>query len=316
MCHGKYCGGPCACFLGQGRLIRLPGLVGLRYAETALFTSLAMLAFAANSVLCRLALGEGTIDAGSFTVIRLLAGALTLSLIVIVRSGGEPVSSRGSQSAALMLFLYAAAFSWSYISLDTATGALVLFATVQVTMVLATWLAGNRISRIEWAGLFAAMLGFGILLLPGASAPSLSGLALMVVAGVAWARYTLHGRAVGNPLQDTAFNFLRTLPVVILFAVPVVLLTDISMSARGIALAVSSGAVASGVGYAIWYRALGGLTALQAGVVQLSVPVIAALGGILLVSETPDARLVVASVIVLGGIALVFVGRERGGEAQ
>lgn len=286
-----------------------PGKPGVN-PGTALFTTLAMVAFAANSVLCRLALGANTIDPGSFTVVRLLSGALVLSLILAVRLRGGLSGSTGSWRAAFMLFLYAAAFSWSYVSLETATGALVLFGTVQLTMLIHSVATGVRISRLELTGLLLAMAGFILLLLPGVSAPPLSGFLLMVIAGIAWGGYTLLGRTVTAPLEDTAFNFLRTAPMVLVLSVLALLFTNVSLSMNGVLLAVLSGALASGIGYAIWYRALNGLSSLQAGVVQLTVPVIAAAGGVVWVAETPGTRLVVSSVVVLGGIAMVFMGRD------
>jgi drug/metabolite transporter (DMT)-like permease len=280
---------------------------GRHMVKTLVFTVLALLAFAANSVLCRMALGARNIDAAGFTVIRLLAGAIVLWAILSVSRGSRLAGSRGSWSAAAMLFLYAAAFSYAYMTLDTGTGALILFGSVQLTMVLLSLLGGTRLHPTEWAGITIAFSGLVYLLLPGATAPSPVGFVLMAVAGTAWGIYTLKGRGSGNPLADTTWNFVRTLPLVLVLAI--VALQAMHYSSRGILLAILSGAIASGVGYTIWYNALRGLSATQAAVVQLSVPVIAALGGVLFMSETITLRLLLASALTLGGILLVVSGR-------
>jgi drug/metabolite transporter (DMT)-like permease len=275
--------------------------------KTFAFTTLALIAFAANSVLCRMALGENSIDAPSFTAIRLLAGALTLFLILNLTSGAKHTASKGSWYSGAMLFLYAVTFSFAYITLDTGTGALILFASVQMTMIILSIVSGNRLHVTEWLGVFIAFTGFVYLVLPGITTPSLTGFLLMTVAGIAWGIYTLNGRGSNYPLADTAYNFIRTVPfVLILVAISVY---DAQLSARGIVLAILSGAIASGMGYTIWYIALGGLSATQAAVVQLSVPVIAALGGVLFVSETITLRLTLSTALILGGILLVVLGR-------
>ncbi|GGK70291.1 DMT family transporter [Amphritea balenae] len=285
--------------------------------RTILFTSIALLAFAGNSVLCRLALGEQSIDAGSFTVIRLLSGIITLTLLWYF-SGmlSEPKSKhkqvaipagRGSWSAALMLFIYAITFSYAYISLDTGTGALILFGAVQITMILVNWIKGGRLRWPEWLGLFLAFGGFVYLLAPLLSTPSVSGFLLMTASGIAWGLYTLKGRSSQRPLADTHFNFLRTLPLLLISML--FLLDSGYLTVNGIVLAVLSGSLASGVGYAIWYLALNGLSAVQAAVLQLLVPVIAALGGVVFAAEEISLRLIIASLMVLGGILLVVLGR-------
>lgn len=286
--------------------------------STVGFTLFALVAFAANSVLCRLALGEQSIDAGSFTVIRLLAGILTLLVIWYLsqrETSPQPrqPSQQGSWRAAGLLFLYAITFSYAYISLETGTGALILFGMVQITMVVTSLLKGQRLCWLEWFGLVLAFVGFIYLLAPSITTPELTGFILMMIAGLAWAGYTLLGKGSVSPLGDTCFNFFRTLPLVI--ATLLWVIADAHLSSRGVLLAIASGALASGLGYAIWYRALRGLSAIQAGVVQLLVPVIATLGGVLFAAEPITLRLGVAGLMVLGGILLVLLGRhayERG----
>ncbi len=289
--------------------------------STILYTAFALLAFAGNSVLCRLALGEQSIDAGSFTVIRLLSGISVLSLLWYLsqkrRSGSnnnaenqpEKQVGRGSWSAALMLFIYALGFSYAYVTLDTGTGALILFGAVQITMILMSLLRGTRLLWIEWLGLILAFGGFVYLLKPVINTPSFLGFILMTAAGIAWGIYTLKGRGSVNPLADTHFNFLRTLPLVSVTLILTLLFGQVLLTPGGVLLAVLSGGVASGIGYAVWYRALGGLSAVQAAVLQLLVPVIATVGGVLFTDEAISIRLMIAALLVLGGILLVVVGR-------
>lgn len=285
-----------------------PGSISINNViKTSVFTALALIAFAANSVLCRLALGEETIDAASFTVIRLLSGALVLLAILAFSNDKEASASKGSWSASLMLFVYAVAFSFAYISLDTGTGALILFGSVQITMILLSLVSGNRLHLSEWVGVIIAFTGFVYLILPEVTSPSVMGFLLMIAAGIAWGMYTLKGRGSDHPLKDTAYNFLRTIPLVIILLV--ITIQDAHYSAAGVLLAVLSGGIASGIGYTIWYIALGGLSTTQAAVVQLSVPVIAAFGGVLFVSEAITARLTLSASMVLGGILLVVLGR-------
>jgi drug/metabolite transporter (DMT)-like permease len=275
--------------------------------KTLIFTSLALIAFAANSVLCRLALGDKTIDASSFTAIRLLSGAIVLLLITGISSNKSNATTKGSWSASLMLFLYAITFSFAYITLDTGTGALILFGSVQITMILLSLISGNRLHIIEWTGITISFSGFVYLILPGVSTPSTTGFLLMTTAGIAWGIYTLKGRGSINPLMDTAYNFFRTIPLVIILAI--VTLQNAQYSFEGIVLAVLSGGIASGIGYAIWYVALGGLSSTQAAVVQLLVPVIAAFGGVIFVSEVVTLRLTISATMILGGILMVVLGR-------
>ncbi len=276
-------------------------------AKTVSYTLFALVAFAANSVLCRMALGESTIDASSFTVLRLLSGIVLLMVVLKLTADKESTSAKGSWVSALMLFIYVIAFSFAYISLDTGTGALVLFGAVQITMILISVISGNRLHISEWLGVLIAFTGFVYLVLPRVTTPSFLGFVLMTAAGIAWGIYTLRGRSSMYPLGDTAFNFARTTPLVI--ALALIAIPTIQLSSEGIILAVMSGTVASGIGYTVWYIALGGLSATEAAVVQLSVPVIAAIGGILFVSEAITVRLVFAAVMILGGILTVVLGR-------
>jgi Predicted permease, DMT superfamily len=277
--------------------------------KTVILTGMALVAFAANSVLCRLALGEGAIDASSFTTIRLLSGALALFVIISIANDrrSQDITSKGSWLASLMLFIYAATFSYAYLSLDTGTGALILFGSVQITMILLTVIGGTRIEVAEWAGLCIAFAGFIYLILPGVSAPSMRGFILMTLAGVAWGSYTLLGQRSENPLLDTSYNFFRTVPLVVLLTL--LTLKQASLSTEGIVLALTSGVITSGIGYTIWYIVLRNLSSTQAAVLQLSVPVIAAGGGVLFVFEAITPRLLIASILVLGGILMVIMGK-------
>ncbi|WP_299880830.1 DMT family transporter [uncultured Cocleimonas sp.] len=277
--------------------------------KTILLTVLALIAFAGNSVLCRLALNDDVIDAASFTSIRLLSGIIFLLILVAIRTKGEVNLKNGNWLSAVLLFLYAIAFSYSYISLDTGIGALILFGTVQVTMIMAGFLKGHRLTLIEWLGLFIAFSGLIVLLMPGASAPSLLGFGLMVISGIAWALYTLAGKGAKNPLLDTANNFLRTLPFVLLLTV--LTFNNAQISNQGIFLAILSGSVTSGLGYAIWYSALAGLHVTQAAIIQLTVPIIAAIGGLLFSNEVITSKLIISSMLVLGGVLLVIVGKKK-----
>lgn len=275
--------------------------------KTVSYTFFALVAFAANSVLCRMALGENTIDASSFTVVRLLSGTVTLIVVLKLAADKDSTSTKGSWVSALMLFLYAIAFSFAYISLDIGTGALVLFGTVQITMIFINVISGNKLHISEWLGVLLAFTGFVYLVLPRVTTPSFLGFVLMTAAGMAWGIYTLRGGRSMHPLADTAFNFTRTTPLVIVLAL--IAMPTIRLSFEGIILAVMSGAVASGIGYTVWYIALSGLSATEAAVVQLSVPVIAAIGGIVFLSEAIAVRLICAAAMILGGILIVVLGR-------
>lgn len=269
-------------------------------------TGLAMVAFAGNSLLCRAALKGTAIDAASFTSLRLLSGALMLWLIVALRRSDR--EGQGSWLSGLWLFAYAAAFSFAYLSLTAATGALLLFAAVQVTMIGHGLWAGERLRPVQWLGVCLAIGGLVGLLLPGVSAPPALGAGLMVLAGVAWGFYSLRGRRGGDATRVTAGNFRYAVPFALLLSVLTASQSSIDPAGAGYALA--SGVLASGLGYAIWYTALPLLKAASAATVQLSVPVIAASGGVLLLGEPLGWRLVLASLAVLGGIALVILERR------
>ena len=274
-----------------------------------LLTCIAMLAFAGNSLLCRLALRETDIDAASFTAIRLLCGAVTLWVLLKLRQTKQPMA--GNWPGALALFTYAAAFSFAYLQLDTGIGALQLFGAVQLSMLLWGLLRGERLGTAASLGTALATAGLLALLLPGASAPPLLAALLMLLAGVAWGAYSLLGRGLGDPLAVTAGNFLRAAPLAIVLALA--LLPQLDWDGPGLLYALLSGALTSGVGYAIWYSALPGLRASQAATVQLSVPILAALGGSLLLNEALSLRLMLSAAAVLGGIALVLSAKQRAG---
>jgi drug/metabolite transporter (DMT)-like permease len=275
--------------------------------RTLALTVFTMVAFASNSILCRLALGAGSIDPASFTTLRIASGAVTLVLIAsLSRRRARP---GGGWASAFFLFLYAIAFSLAYISLSAGTGALILFGCVQATMLGAALRSGERPGALQWTGLVIALGGLAFLTAPGLTAPAPAGSALMATAGVAWGVYTLRGRSGQDPLAATARNFSRAVPFAL--AVSLVLLGKRDISARGAVLAVASGALASGIGYVVWYAALRGLTATRAATVQLSVPVLAALGGVMFLSEVLTARLAVSAVLILGGVALALAGRMR-----
>jgi drug/metabolite transporter (DMT)-like permease len=274
---------------------------------TALWTAGALLAFAANSVLCRLALGAASIDAASFSTVRLGSGALTLTLLGAAAGKGS-ARQRGSWTSAAMLFAYAVAFSFAYRTLSAASGALILFGAVQATMILAALGSGERPHFLEWLGLLLAVSGLVYLVSPGLSAQSPSGSALMGLAGISWGIYSLRGRRAGDPLADTGGNFVRALPLAA--AVSCATLPHAHLSGEGVLLAAVSGALASGLGYVVWYAALRGLTATRAATVQLAVPAIAALGGVLFLSERVSVRLLLAAALILGGVGLAVASRR------
>lgn len=278
-------------------------------ARTIVLTAVAMVAFAANSVFCRLALAHTAMDPAAFTLVRIGSGAMVLCALALLSGRGHRIA--GSWPAALALFIYAACFSFAYVSLAAATGALLLFGAVQATMIVRGLLTGERLTMVQWSGFAAALGGLVVLLLPGATAPVPVGAALMVMAGIAWGAYSLLGRRFADPLGATAGNFLRALPMALVPAVVMALAGGASWDATGVIHAVLSGGLASGIGYALWYAALPGLNAARAASVQLSVPVITASGAVLLLGEPLSLRLVLASVAVLGGIALVVRGRLR-----
>lgn len=272
----------------------------------AAITTLAMIAFAGNSLLCRAALKATQIDAATFTTVRIASGAVILWLIVRMRPG--VAAGSGTWASAFWLFAYAAGFSFAYITLTAATGALLLFGAVQATMMgYALW-KGERWKPIQVAGLAAAFAGLAGLLLPGASAPSPFGAALMIFAGISWGIYSLRGRGAGDATRVTAGNFARAVPFAIV--VSLAMLGGLSIDWMGVGYAIASGAIASGIGYAIWYTALPHLRAGTAATVQLSVPVIAAVGGVPLLGEPITIRLLACSAAILGGIAVVIAARR------
>ena len=275
--------------------------------RTAAATTVALIAFASNSILCRLALAPGAIDAASFTTVRLVSGAATL-LLISVSTGRANRRGAGNWMSGAMLFIYAVCFSLAYIDLSIATGALILFCAVQLTMIITAIATGERPQPLQWFGLLAALGGFLYLVSPGLEAPSPLGSVLMTVSGVAWGIYTLRGRGSSDPISATTDNFVRAVPFILI--VGAVMLRDAHATTRGVILAVVSGALTSGIGYVIWYAALRGLTATRAATVQLTVPLIAALGGLLFMSEAVSLRLVVATATILGGVGLVLAGRE------
>jgi drug/metabolite transporter (DMT)-like permease len=279
----------------------------MSYGRIIALTAAAMVAFAGNSLLCRQALTHTGIDAASFTTVRLMSGALMLWLIVRVRGGN--CQGGGSWLSALALFAYAAGFSFAYMSLPAATGALLLFGAVQATMIGYGLWTGERLLKLQFFGLVLALVGLVGLMLPGLSSPPLFGSMLMLGAGIAWGIYSLRGKGVGDPARETAGNFLRAIPITA--ALSILMLNGSSLDAAGIWYALLSGALASGIGYVVWYTALPALKATNAATVQLSVPVIAALGGVVFLSEPITGRLVLASFAILGGIALVTSRNSR-----
>ena len=273
-----------------------------------LLTAMSMAAFAGNSLLCRLALKETGIDAASFTAIRLVSGALVLWAVARSTRGAQ--AGHGNWLSALALFSYAACFSFAYVSLPTGTGALLLFGAVQALMIGYGIWSGERLRPLQLAGLALAFGGLAGLLLPGVSAPPLAGSVLMLLAGMSWGVYSLRGKGAGDPTRVTAGNFLRAAPLAIGLGLFMLLLRDASLDAAGFWLAVASGALTSGIGYAVWYTVVPALKATSAASVQLSVPVLAALGGIAFLGEPLTLRLVLASVAILGGIALVVLQKR------
>jgi len=282
-------------------------------------TAFALLAFAFNSILCRLALRGGEADAAGFTIVRLAAGAVTLLGITIIsgiaRRGNSQVPllragfRNGSWVSALWLATYAVLFSLAYLGITAGTGALILFGSVQLTMLAVSIARGERPPLLEWLGIAVAIGGLVYLVLPGLAAPPLNSSILMVIAGASWGLYTLRGKKSNDPLADTTGNFLRTLVVVPVLAM--IFWSSLHLTPQGTLLAILSGAVTSGIGYSIWYAALKHHTATRAAVLQLAVPVIAAILGIFFLAETASLRLVISGALVLGGIGLTIVGRKK-----
>ena len=273
------------------------------------YTAFALVAFAFNSILCRMALRTGEADAAGFTAVRLVSGAIALIVISYFFSRNQTGMKRGNWISAFFLFAYAICFSFAYVGLTAATGALILFSSVQFTMIALALFRGERPSGLEWLGLLIALGGLVYLLFPGLSSPPFVASSLMAAAGAAWGFYTLRGKGSSDPLGDTTGNFIRSVPMIFIVAIP--FLSRINLSARGVVLAVVSGAVASGVGYTVWYAALKHHNATRAAVLQLSVPVIGAFSGVLLLSEVMTTRLLIASALILGGVGLTIAAKQR-----
>jgi drug/metabolite transporter (DMT)-like permease len=274
--------------------------------NVVIITAFTLVAFAANSLLCRTALGGHLIDPVSFTTIRLVSGAL--ALIIIMRLSGEsnkPQQAKGSWGSGLALFAYAAAFSLAYVWLSTGMGALILFGSVQVTMISVALKSGEKLGPVQWIGLAAAISGFIYLVMPGISAPDPLGALLMCISGIAWGVYSIRGKGVSTPVVMTAGNFTRSAPMAIIAAA--IAFSSVHLEPFGVLLALVSGIITSGLGYVLWYKALQSLTTTQASAVQLMVPVIAAFGGVAFLSEQVSFRLILGSALILGGVALVVI---------
>ena len=274
--------------------------------NVVIITAFTLVAFAANSLLCRMALGGRLIDPLSFTTIRLVSGAL--ALILIIRLSGEsnkPQQAKGSWGSGLALFAYAAAFSLAYVSLSTGMGALILFGSVQVTMISVALKSGEKLGPVQWIGLAAAIGGFIYLVMPGISAPDPLGALLMCISGIAWGVYSIRGKGVSTPVVMTAGNFTRSAPMAIIAGA--IAFSSFHLELFGVLLALVSGVITSGLGYVLWYKALRSLTTTQASAVQLMVPVIAAFGGVAFLSEQVSMRLIAGSALILGGVALAII---------
>ena len=267
----------------------------------------AMTAFATNSVLCRMALGAHAVDAASFTAVRLVSGAVMLAALALFLRGGHLLDA-GSWLSGFQLFLYAVAFSFAYLSLSAGTGSLILFGSVQATMIISGLRSGERPHVLQWAGLAIALAGLIYLVSPGITAPSHGGSLLMALAGIAWGLYSLRGRGAKDPVCQTTGNFIKAVPfALVVWAAGA---QGVHAEPRGILLAILSGSLASGIGYVIWYTALRGLSSTRAATVQLSVPVLAAFGGVIFLAEVVTLRLVIASALILGGVALTVIAKE------
>lgn len=277
--------------------------------RAVLYTTVALIAFAFNSILCRTALRGGEADPAGFTLVRLVSGAIALIVISYFFGREKDFSGRGNWFSAFFLFAYATCFSFAYMGLTAGTGALILFGSVQLTMIVFAIIRGERPHPLEWIGLVAAVAGLVYLVLPGLSAPPPGSSALMAAAGAAWGFYTLRGRRSDAPLADTSANFLRSVPMIGVAAIP--FLAKVNLSTNGLLLASASGALTSGVGYSIWYAALRHLTATRAAVLQLVVPVLTAGFGIVLLAEQASMRLAIAAALILGGILAVIIARKK-----
>jgi len=270
-----------------------------------------MSAFAANSLLCRAALGAGLLDAATFTTLRLVSGALALAVLA---GGGRPRGGgHGSWASAAALFGYALAFSLAYVRIPAAVGALLLFGAVQATMIGWALLSGERPRSREWLGLVTALAGLVVLARPGLAAPDPLGSGLMIASGACWGVYSLRGRTATDPLRANAGHFSRAVPMALLASLAFLAVSAPRLTLEGGLLAVASGAITSGVGYALWFAALRGLTATQAAIVQLTVPPLAAAGAVVFLGERLTFRLAVAGALILGGVGLAVGSRRRSG---
>ena len=270
--------------------------------KLVLLAALAMTAFAANSLLCRMALVETDIDPASFTFWRLTSGALMLILLVVMRN--QKPLQEGNMASAIALFVYAAGFSFAYVSMTTGAGALLLFGAVQVTMISWGLFKGERMSALQWGGFLLALIGLILLLLPNAAVPQLSSALMMLAAGIAWGVYSLKGKGAKFPIEATAGNFIRATPLALVLLV--IFWPGGEFHAEGMAYAVASGAIASALGYALWYSILVHIAAIKAATLQLSVPVLAVFAGWVFLDETVTLRIILSSLAVIGGVAMVI----------
>ncbi|MEW6511128.1 MAG: DMT family transporter [Bacteroidota bacterium] len=277
--------------------------------RTTILTALALVAFAANSLLCRMALRDFAIDPAGFSAVRLATGAAMLWLVAVFMGRRRPSWNRGNWLSPLLLFAYAAAFSFAYVTLSVGTGALILFGAVQGTMILAGLLSGERPHALQWGGMMLAAGGLVYLVSPGLTAPSPGGSTLMAIAGVTWGFYSLRGRGTTDPIAATVDNFFRALPFAAVLSL--VALPWLHATPRGLLLAAISGAITSGLGYVLWYAALRGLSATRAALVQLATPVFAAFGALPVLGEEVSLRLIISTVAILGGIGVALRKREH-----
>lgn len=275
-----------------------------------LLTLLAMVAFASNSLLCRVALKQTSIDPTLFFTIRLVSGALMLWLVMNARQPTQKIE--GSWRAALALFIYAAAFAYAYVNIPAGTGALLLFASIQITMILYGLIKGERLTFWQTIGVCLAFGGLVALMLPRVESPPLFSAALMIGSGIAWGAYSLLGRGAKNPIAATAGNFIRSAPMALVGLLLALLLSSIHMDWSGIGYAIASGAITSGLGYVLWYAVLKDLKVTQAATVQLSVPVITAFGGVLLLNESITNVLIFSSLAIILGVLLVIRAKRVG----
>lgn len=278
------------------------------------FISLALIAFAANSVLCRMALGSDSIDPVSFTSIRLIGGAIALTVIYLFTK--EPKQKKEASCncyidwyTGIALYIYAFAFSLAYISLSSGTGALILFGSVQITMLIAATKRGEKMRFYQWIGFLIAVAGIVYLVSPGISAPDIYGASLMIVSGIAWGVYSIAGKSVTNPISATKGNFIKA--SIIAIPVSMIALKSYQATPLGLSLALISGVITSGLGYVIWYKVVPLITTTQAAVLQLLVPLLAAIGGVLFIAEDFTLRLAISSLLILGGVILSVLTKKK-----